>query len=336
LTYSYDFSDCKGRVEFCIGGHTHVDYNFTSTNGIPVIICQTDSKHLRGNLYTYTAGTITESAVSAIVADYDNSMIKVIRIGRGNSFNIDLSSGVTTVYYTVMNSFTNVTSSSTITSVEANGAYNTTLTATTGTLTTVNITMGGIDITNDVYDSSTGMISISAVTGEITIIAVAEVVASSYINVLTQAVDEKGNPFNDGKGWMANSRIGKTNIYAGNQPADGFVTGHIPFTVGIDNVIRLKNVTFDKTTHNNYKYMIAFFNSSFTRITVDKDNANNAIYPTDFVSTPQLYSPVYDGNNIIQFTLTTYLITNPNIKYFAICCGGLSDESIITINEPIE
>lgn len=90
-SHAYDFSNCGGWVEFCIGGHTHVDYTFTSEKGIPVILCCTDSKHLRGSDYTYTAGTTTESSVSGIIADYDAKKIKIIRIGRGSSHEVEMT-----------------------------------------------------------------------------------------------------------------------------------------------------------------------------------------------------------------------------------------------------
>lgn len=79
-----EFSGCSAKVEFCIGGHTHIDLNRTSTGGIPVIITETDSRHVRGGL-SYNAGTITESSVNAIIADYNNKKVNVIRVGRGNS-----------------------------------------------------------------------------------------------------------------------------------------------------------------------------------------------------------------------------------------------------------
>lgn len=79
-----DFTDCGGKVEFCIGGHTHIDYDGRTPGGIPIILTETDSKHIRSAL-TYTEGTITESSVNAIIADYDNNKICVIRIGRGES-----------------------------------------------------------------------------------------------------------------------------------------------------------------------------------------------------------------------------------------------------------
>ncbi|MBR7132337.1 MAG: metallophosphoesterase [Clostridia bacterium] len=86
---SFNFTEAGGCVEFCIGGHTHVDYDFTSANGIPVILCQTDSYHCRGD-YTATKGTITEASVSGIIADYDNRKITVVRVGRGEGREIEI------------------------------------------------------------------------------------------------------------------------------------------------------------------------------------------------------------------------------------------------------
>jgi hypothetical protein len=89
---SYDFTNGKGKVEFCIGGHTHVDYIFTSTNKIPVVLCQTDSYHCRGS-YKATQGTTTEASISGIIADYDSDKLSVVRIGRGSNFEVVLSTG---------------------------------------------------------------------------------------------------------------------------------------------------------------------------------------------------------------------------------------------------
>ena len=87
---SFDFTSANGWVEFCIGGHTHVDHDFTSSSGIPVILCQTDSYHCRGG-YTATEGTTTEASVSGIIADYGNHKITVVRVGRGNGRTIPIT-----------------------------------------------------------------------------------------------------------------------------------------------------------------------------------------------------------------------------------------------------
>lgn len=86
----YDFANGTGKVEFCVGGHTHVDMDFTSTGGIPVILTEADQYEWRGG-YDATPGTIGESAVTGIVADYDAGKICIIRIGRGESREVSLN-----------------------------------------------------------------------------------------------------------------------------------------------------------------------------------------------------------------------------------------------------
>lgn len=88
-----DYVDCGGWVEFCIGGHIHYDYDGTTETGIPIILVETDSNHTRGN-YTYTAGTTTEASVNGIIADYDNHKIYIVRIGRGESREVEITNYV--------------------------------------------------------------------------------------------------------------------------------------------------------------------------------------------------------------------------------------------------
>ena len=83
-----DFSDAKGKVEFCIGGHIHIDYDFSSEGGIPIIVTTADANQNRvpdSTVDCGTLGTITESAVFGIIADYNNSKITIVGVGRGTS-----------------------------------------------------------------------------------------------------------------------------------------------------------------------------------------------------------------------------------------------------------
>ena len=89
-----EFSSCTAKVEFCIGGHCHRDYTGRTTGGIPIILCETDSHHNRSGL-TDTAGTTTESSVNAIIVNYSTEKINVIRIGRGENFEVPLHASVT-------------------------------------------------------------------------------------------------------------------------------------------------------------------------------------------------------------------------------------------------
>ncbi len=87
---SGEYADCGGWVEFCIGGHVHIDYDGVTSTGIPIILVETDSEHTRSGL-SYTAGTTTEASVNGIIADYDNHKIHIIRIGRGESREITVT-----------------------------------------------------------------------------------------------------------------------------------------------------------------------------------------------------------------------------------------------------
>ena len=89
--YAQDFTDAKGKVEFCIAGHIHVDYDFESEGGIPVIVTTADANQNRvpdSEVDCGTVDTTTEAAVFGIVADYndpDNIKITVVGVGRGTS-----------------------------------------------------------------------------------------------------------------------------------------------------------------------------------------------------------------------------------------------------------
>lgn len=78
------FADCGGKVEFCVGGHLHRDYDGTTPGGIPIVLVETDSYHIRSSL-PVIAGTTTEASVNGIICDYDQSKITVVRVGRGES-----------------------------------------------------------------------------------------------------------------------------------------------------------------------------------------------------------------------------------------------------------
>lgn len=243
-----EYGDCGGWVELCIGGHFHLDNYDHTDGGIPVIIVEADTFHDRGGTMP-THGNIGEAAVSAVVIDYSNKVVKVIRVGRGNSYEVPIN-------------FSKI----------------------------------------------------------------------SYTNVIPLSIDKDGNIFNSGKGWSDNSRIGSGGIYMGNQTGDAaqWVTGHIEINPNIDSVIRLKNITFNRNSTNT-NHGLAFFDASFTR--ANYDGAFNWRQPNALGD----FSPAYDDNgNVTEFTLFASSITNKNIKYIAICAGYIGDDSIITINEPIE
>lgn len=242
------YAECLGWVEFCIGGHYHLDYVSKSNGGIPVILIEADTLHDRSGTMP-KKNTINEASVSAVVADYNEKVISIIRIGRGTDSEVTI--GVKRV---------------------------------------------------------------------------------SYTNVIPLSIDTSGEIFNSGKGWANNSRIGSGGIYLGN--SDSYVTGYIEIDPNINNTIRLRNMTFSKADDNGNRFM-GFFDSSFARTTMD--GKLGTLYPKNHITEYGGYAPVYDGDNLIEFTLNpTQHTTNKDIKYIAICCGYIGDESVMTINEPIE
>jgi hypothetical protein len=94
-TVSYDFSSSTGKVEFCLGGHLHNDNN-EMFSGIPVIIVEADTIHNR-NGSVAKVGTVSEQSISAVIADYKNNEVNFIRVGRGDSYKINLSTGEKTI-----------------------------------------------------------------------------------------------------------------------------------------------------------------------------------------------------------------------------------------------
>lgn len=87
---SGDYTTCGGWVEFCIGGHTHRDYDGASSAGIPIVLVETDSAAVRSGL-DYIDDTTTESSVNGIIADYNNNKLYVVRVGRGQSREVKLN-----------------------------------------------------------------------------------------------------------------------------------------------------------------------------------------------------------------------------------------------------
>lgn len=297
-TRAGEFADCSAKVEFCIGGHTHYDNVSFTPSGIPVIIVETDSTHIRGS-FKYSAGTTSESAVSGVIADYNNNIISVVRVGRGNSFIVNLNNS--TPIYTVTNNLTNVTSSSSSIKVTSGESYTTTLTAVSGTITSATVTMGGSDITASVYNANTGIVNIPNVTGDIVITAV----APAYINVL------------DTVGYTNNKRFGSDGTERDNTGSS--ITGFIPAKSG--DYIYLKNVTM-KVGDSNYGSGIFFYNSSKSKIQgyYIKSDTASSLYKAD------------SNGNIIRILVDSY----DGIEYIRLSAADINENSIITVNQPID
>jgi hypothetical protein len=235
---SGEYASCEGWVEFCIGGHTHWDYDGASDNGIPVILVESSSINDRSG-FNPAPGTTTETAISAIIADYDNQKINIIRIGRG---------------------------------------------------TNREVTIGNFII--------------------------------SYVNLLPISLDTSGNIFNN-IGYKTESRISGS---SGTADATGCcASGYMPCEK-LD-VVRLENITMSGENGSGH-VMIAFYNAIENAIAV-------SVNITDIKQSGNQCEPVFDGDNLIQFTVPNYPEINDGQVYFRICADVIDDASIVTIGEVI-
>ena len=148
--------------------------------------------------------------------------------------------------YTITNNLSNVTNSNSDTTALENSSYSASLTANDGYgLESINITMGGTDITSSVYTD--GVITISAVTGNIVITATASVVSDdkatyTVTNNLTNATNSNS---------AINIKEGET-YSATITPSSGYDLNSISVTMGENDitteaisgsVITISNVT---------------------------------------------------------------------------------------------
>lgn len=192
-----------------------------------------DWSHLIGQINAYSGSTFRDKVVSFVLSlGFTVSDINTYRHAMIDGNPEDIVAPT----YNVTNALTGCTTSNASTTVEVNGSYSATVTASTGYKmdgATVSITMGGTDITSSAY--SNGTITIASVTGNL-VIQITAVELPSYTNQIPISTDANGNIFNTTgykEGYRLNSSGAETALsgYA--------VTGFMPFTLG-------QQIIFDK------------------------------------------------------------------------------------------
>ena len=267
--------------------------------------------------YIKTADTGDDTAFCVNVVDPVEQVIYSICYGAG--YDRTISYGAT-VYRSITNSLTHVTSNNAAISVEDGTAYTATLTAEGGyTLGGVTVTMGGTDITSTAYNADTGVISIAAVTGDVVITANATK-AVSYHNLVSTAVDSSGAsaPYTDGKALSSSGTTSDMN---------GFVTtGFIPFDGGADHIYRIGG---EGIAWNTYGCRIAWYTADYSL----KGSPTN--YDKIGVS---IYYPtkVEDANAAAAFSTDINVSPPQGAAYFRVSAKGSGEKLIITLDEPIE
>jgi len=81
---TYDYSSLVNVTPIAVfGGHAHVDYDFYTPGGIPVILATCDSDIQESGGLTRTRGTTSEQAFDVVTINFTAKNIKLTRVGAG-------------------------------------------------------------------------------------------------------------------------------------------------------------------------------------------------------------------------------------------------------------
>lgn len=264
-----------------------------------------------------TAGTGKDTAFNVNVINPSEQVLYSFCYGAG----IDRTIGyAATVYHSITNTLTNVTTSNDAVAAEDGTAYSATITAADGyTMSSVTVKMGGTDITSTAYNSDTGVVSIAAVTGDVVITAKATKIVS-YHNLVPTAVDSSGAsaPYTDG---LMLSSSGATSAYA-----HFTTTGFIPFDGGANHVYRIGG---EGIAWNEYGARIAWYNADFT--------LKSSVVKYDKIGTSIYYPTKIDDPNAAAAFSTDINVAPPQgAAYFRVSAKGKGENLVVTLDEKIE
>ena len=152
--------------------------------------------------------------------------------------------------------------------------------------------------------------------------------APNYINQIPISIDSDGQVYNSGQGWKTGYRLNST---GGETAQDGMeITGFIPAKLG--DVVYLQDVDFNIDSSAAATYVWCY-DVDFNYIAYNNAYAMSSNVPTSVVT---------DANGrMIQFTADSDFFKTvkqgslSNIAYIRLNCAGISNESIITVNQPI-
>jgi hypothetical protein len=267
--------------------------------------------------YDKTAGTGKDTAFNVNVINPSEQVLYSFCYGAG----IDRTIGyAATVYHSITNALTNVTTSNEAVAAEDGTAYSATITAAGGyNMSSVTVTMGGTDITATAYNADTGVISIAAVTGDVVITAKATKEVS-YHNLVPTAVDSSGAsaPYTDGKMLSSSGVISDNPSFV--------TTGFIPFNGGASHTYRIGG---DGIKWNEYGSRIAWYKADFSLkgSVLSYDHLGKSIYyPTK----------IDDPNAAVAFTTDINVAPPQGAAYFRVSAKGKGANLIVTLDEPIE
>ncbi len=285
--------------------------------------------------YNKVKGTAKDTSFCIYCIDLDSYTIKAICYGAG--YDREVNYVENSVYYTITNNLTSVTSSNNFKTIGYGSMYYATLTAVDNKNFSVTVTMNGVDITDSVY--SNGIINIYPVTGNIVITAIAEsdpdeTSSTYYTNQIPISIDSDGSVYN-GKGYIDGRRINSS--FDLTEQSDYYTTGYIPVKTG--DTVYMKNVGWNPNYNEDYnagKLRMVLYDKNFVSIRTmyGYDITDNLIPISEYKTNA--------NGDIIEFKINDSFFKahinsgkSSNACYLRLCSYDVSDKSIITVNEPI-
>lgn len=223
--------------------------------------------------------------------------------------------------FTITNSLSKVSSSNAVTEISEGESYTAVLTADAGCeIAAVTVTMGGTDVTADVY--SGGTVSIGSVTGNIVITASAD--SGSYTNLIPTSLDYDGEGVFNSVGYQNGYYVSTTAPYRTATTDGSVVTGLMAYSTAEPKTIYIKGVTFDTSNSHN---RIGYFDTNLVCRTTPGVSELASYYTITELGT-QYYK--------LEPIAGTAMITTWNYSYVAFSANGDGGNMIVTFGNPIE
>ena len=290
----------------------NTNYNVTNGNGWYPLI-----KYFRDN---YTGENDNEKVAAWAVANG-------ITAAEINAFRAAMVSGdvgevvVPPREYTVTNILTGCTSSNAATTVTEGDTYYATITASNGYVlngATVEVKMGGTEVTALYY--ADGVINIPNVSGNIEITITAAVYVPSYTNVLPTALDPstKSGVW-DGKGYRNGAYVSSSKPFYGTDAAC-WCTGAI--VVQPSDVIYVKGATLEGSGHERLGAFSSYNGGCF--------------WAKAYTALSGMATVTKLGDKYYKIVLDPSNANYGGIGYIMFSAQGTGDGVVVTKNEPIE
>ena len=259
--------------------------------------------------YSKTQNSADDTAFMVYVVDLDEFKVNGFCYGAGEDRYFAFGE-VAPKIFTVTSNFTNITSNNSATTIEEGQPYSAMLTPAGASITSVTVTMGGVDVTSSVY--SNGVISIASVTGNIVITAVGEA-KIEIINLL------------DTIGYADNTRLSSSSGTEKTQ-AGHVTTGYFDFRdVVVGDKFYFKGIDFRQGSYPDQGVYAAFY-------------ADKSFKSAGYINTVRIQQFQYEVDaSTGDLTLTCDLTSSADAwaPYLRFSGLGTGANAIVTKNQPI-